>query len=33
MSKANCFILLPAQSAGATQGDLVTVQPFQDFCT
>ena len=33
MSRANCFILLPAEGAGATQGDLVTVQPFQDFST
>jgi molybdopterin molybdotransferase len=33
MSRANCFILLPAQDAGATEGDLVTVQPFQDFST
>jgi len=32
MSKANCFILLPADGAGATEGDLVTVQPFLDFC-
>ena len=31
MSKANCFILLPADDTGATAGDLVTVQPFQDF--
>jgi len=33
MSEANCFILLPAQDAGAAAGDLVTVQPFQDFCS
>ncbi len=33
MSRANCFILLPAEGAGATEGDLVTVQPFQDFST
>ena len=33
MSRANCFILLPAEDAGATEGDLVTVQPFQDFST
>jgi len=32
MSKANCFILLPAESAGASEGELVTVQPFLDFC-
>jgi len=31
MSKANCFILLPAESSGAKQGDIVTVQPFADF--
>lgn len=31
MSKANCFILLPAESAGAHAGDLVSVQPFCDF--
>lgn len=31
MSKANCFILLPAEGTGAAEGDLVTVQPFQDF--
>jgi molybdopterin molybdotransferase len=32
MSKANCFILLAAESAGADKGELVTVQPFIDFC-
>ena len=31
MSKSNCFILLPAESAGAKNGDLVTVQSFLDF--
>jgi len=31
MSKANCFILLPAESAGAEIGELVSVQPFCDF--
>jgi molybdopterin molybdotransferase len=32
MSRANCFILLPAESTGAKQGELVPVQPFLDFC-
>ena len=32
MSKANCFILLPAESAGAQAGEFVSVQPFEDFC-
>jgi molybdopterin molybdotransferase len=32
MSKANCFVLLAAESTGANDGDLVTVQPFIDFC-
>lgn len=32
MSKANCFILLPAESTGAAPGELVSVQPFEDFC-
>lgn len=31
MSKSNCFILLPAESAGVKNGELVTVQPFMDF--
>ncbi len=31
MSKANCFVILDAESAGAEQGSLVTVQPFSDF--
>lgn len=31
MSKANCFILLAADSSGADAGDTVTVQPFCDF--
>lgn len=31
MSRANCFILLTAESAGAEAGDLVSVQPFCDF--
>jgi len=32
MSKANCFVILDAESAGAEQGSGVTVQPFSDFC-
>jgi molybdopterin molybdotransferase len=32
MSKANCFVILDADSDGAQQGSLVTVQPFSDFC-
>lgn len=28
MSKSNCFIILPAESAGARAGELVEVQPF-----
>jgi len=32
MSKANCFILLPAESEGVEAGQLVSVQPFEDFC-
>jgi len=28
MSRANCFIILPAESSGAAAGDLVRVQPF-----
>lgn len=28
MSKSNCFIILPAESAGVRAGDLVDVQPF-----
>lgn len=31
MSLANCFILLPAESSGAGEGDSVLVQPFSDF--
>ncbi len=31
MSRANCFILLPAESTGAETGDIVSVQPFCDF--
>lgn len=31
MSKANCFIILEANSAGAAAGDWVSVQPFLDF--
>jgi len=31
MSRANCFILLDAESTGADQGDSVRVQPFSDF--
>jgi molybdopterin molybdotransferase len=31
MSSANCFIHLPAESSGAKEGELVTVQPFLDF--
>jgi molybdopterin molybdotransferase len=33
MSAANCFILLPPESSGAAAGELVSVQPFLDFCT
>ena len=28
MSRANCFIILPAESAGVEEGNLVQVQPF-----
>jgi molybdopterin molybdotransferase len=28
MSQANCFVILPADSAGAQPGDLVEVEPF-----
>ena len=28
MSRANCFIILPADSSGAEPGELVEVQPF-----
>ncbi len=28
MSDANCFIVLPLENAGVTEGDLVDVQPF-----
>ncbi|VAW77211.1 Molybdopterin molybdenumtransferase [hydrothermal vent metagenome] len=31
MSKANCFILLDAESTGVEQGSPVTVQPFSDL--
>ena len=31
MSLANCFILLPAESSGAAEGDTVLVQPFSDL--
>ena len=31
MSRANCFVVLPAESAGAAEGDEVLVQPFCDF--
>jgi molybdopterin molybdotransferase len=31
MSKSNCFIILPAESGGATSGEAVTVQPFLDL--
>lgn len=31
MSKANCFILLPAESSGLAQGETALVQPFVDF--
>ena len=31
MTKANCLIHLPAESTGAKEGEIVTVQPFQDF--
>ncbi|MDT8388786.1 MAG: molybdopterin-binding protein, partial [Thiogranum sp.] len=31
MTKANCLIHLSAESAGADEGEMVTVQPFQDF--
>jgi molybdopterin molybdotransferase len=31
MSKSNCFILLAAESGGASSGELVTVQPFLDL--
>ncbi len=31
MSRANCFIHLPAESTGAQAGDLVSVQPFPDL--
>jgi molybdopterin molybdotransferase len=32
MSRANCFIHLAADSSGSKVGDMVTVQPFLDFC-
>jgi molybdopterin molybdotransferase len=28
MSRANCFVILPAESSGASAGELVEVQPF-----
>ncbi len=31
MSRANCFILLPAETTLAERGELVSVQPFCDF--
>lgn len=31
MTRANCFILLPADSAGVEPGEVVDVQPFCDF--
>ncbi|HFD79933.1 MAG TPA: molybdopterin molybdenumtransferase MoeA [Gammaproteobacteria bacterium] len=31
MSRANCFIHLPAESSGAHRGEMVTVQPFADL--
>jgi len=31
MSRANCFIHLPAESTGAQAGERVSVQPFLDF--
>ncbi len=31
MSRANCFIHLPAESTGARVGDWVSVQPFLDL--
>jgi molybdopterin molybdotransferase len=31
MTRANCFILLPADSAGVEPGEMVDVQPFCDF--
>jgi molybdopterin molybdotransferase len=31
MSRANCFVLLAADSSGAEAGETVTVQPFCDF--
>ena len=31
MSRANCFVILPAESAGVADGDEVLVQPFCDF--
>lgn len=31
MSRANCFILLPAENAGVEAGETVDVQPFCDF--
>lgn len=31
MSRANCFIILPAENAGVVSGDLVEVQPFSDL--
>lgn len=31
MSRANCFIYLPAENAGSRAGEYVSVQPFADF--
>ena len=28
MNRANCFVVLPADSDGADVGDVVTVEPF-----
>ena len=28
MNDANCFVILPADSAGVSVGDTVTVEPF-----
>jgi len=33
MSTGNCFILLPEQSEGVAEGDVVQVQPFNFFAT
>lgn len=31
MSKANCFILLPENNSGVSEGDMVTIQPFSSL--